>query len=183
MSDSNAITQNDIKNIMETFLPSIDLFYPVGAYYETSDINFDPNETWTGVWELETEGQIHVSGSVSGTYKVNGALTNTSDGGEKTHVLTPGETALKAHTHTMAHTHNMNSHTHDMGNLFSNGSGSSSAYTMVSNKKVISKNTGGSSAANTGNASMTSGGLTEANGSAHNNMQPYIIVNRWHRIA
>lgn len=29
----------------------INLAYPVGSYYETSDNDFDPNATWTGTWE------------------------------------------------------------------------------------------------------------------------------------
>lgn len=24
----------------------IDIFWPIGSYYETSDSNFDPNESW-----------------------------------------------------------------------------------------------------------------------------------------
>lgn len=30
----------------------IDMFYPVGSYYETSDAEFDPNKSWGGKWEL-----------------------------------------------------------------------------------------------------------------------------------
>ena len=30
----------------------LDLFYPVGSYYETSDSTFDPNVTWGGTWVL-----------------------------------------------------------------------------------------------------------------------------------
>ena len=26
----------------------LNLFYPIGTYYETSDINFNPNEVWGG---------------------------------------------------------------------------------------------------------------------------------------
>lgn len=28
-----------------------DLIYPIGSYYETSDVNFDPNKAWPGKWE------------------------------------------------------------------------------------------------------------------------------------
>ena len=34
----------------------IDVFYPVGSYYETSDASFDPNITWGGTWSKVTEG-------------------------------------------------------------------------------------------------------------------------------
>ena len=70
-------------------------FYPVGSYYETSDTSFNPNTTWGGTWTLETEGQVHVS--AGSTYGINGALTNTSDGGEKTHTLSVNE--MPSHTH------------------------------------------------------------------------------------
>lgn len=39
----------------------LNLFYPVGSYYETSDAGFDPNTAWGGTWELEAEGLVHIS--------------------------------------------------------------------------------------------------------------------------
>lgn len=36
----------------------IDLFYPVGSYYETSDTDFDPNKKWGGTWEY-VSGRWH----------------------------------------------------------------------------------------------------------------------------
>ena len=109
---SEAITRNDLKNIINSMLP---IFYPVGSYYETSDTTFDPNVEWGGVWELETSGQVHVS---SGTgYSVSGALTNTSDGGNK-------DAIVPYHNHSVnqfstggeaSHTHSLSSHTHGTG--------------------------------------------------------------------
>jgi hypothetical protein len=34
---------------------SLDYYYPVGSYYETSDTTFDPNSAWGGTWE-EVDG-------------------------------------------------------------------------------------------------------------------------------
>lgn len=34
----------------------IDLLYPVGSYYETSDTSFNPNTAWGGTWVEDTEG-------------------------------------------------------------------------------------------------------------------------------
>lgn len=34
----------------------LDTFYPIGSYYETSDISFDPNISWGGTWSKVTEG-------------------------------------------------------------------------------------------------------------------------------
>ena len=39
-------------SIMNT--PSLDLYYPVGSIYQTSNANFDPNVTFGGTWELIT---------------------------------------------------------------------------------------------------------------------------------
>lgn len=32
----------------------LDMVYPVGSYYETSDTAYDPNATWGGAWTSET---------------------------------------------------------------------------------------------------------------------------------
>lgn len=129
----------------------LDIFYPVGSYFETSDTSFDPNTAWGGTWEKEVAGQVHVS--AGGTYYVSGANINTSDGGERTHTLTINE--MPAHNHGLA---------------LSGGSttGSYMTYTYGAEKKLYS---GTEFVANTGG------------GQAHNIMQPYIVVNRWHRTA
>ena len=173
----------------------IDLFYPVGSYYETSksQAEFDPNVVWGGTWELEVAGIVHVS---SGTgYAVNGALTNTKDGGEATHVLTPSETATKNHSHTMSHTHGMahtHSHNHKTAGWIAKMSASGTVRSIPcgftnedrSGQFTSDTDATASSKSNTdGPSTSSTGGQTEANGSAHNNMPPYIVVNRWHRTA
>ena len=129
----------------------IDIFYPVGSYYETSDTTFNPNTAWGGTWVKEIAGQVHVSAGTG--YAVSGANTNTSDGGEKTHTLTVNE--MPAHNHGLA---------------LSGGSttGSYMTYSYGEGKRFYS---GTDFVANTGG------------GQAHNIMQPYIVVNRWHRTA
>jgi hypothetical protein len=127
--------------------------YPVGSYYETSDSSFDPNTAWGGTWELETEGQVHVS--AGSTYGVSGALSNTTDGGEKTHTLSVNE--MPSHAHAL---------------YYYNTSGDKSFGYQYQNKgRQSTEATSGSGIVNTGG------------GQAHNNMQPYIVVNRWHRTA
>lgn len=42
----------------------LDLFYPVGSYYVTSDANFNPNESWGGTWKLDNDGTALVSKSL-----------------------------------------------------------------------------------------------------------------------
>ena len=204
---SEAITRNDLKNVLNELLP---IFYPVGSYYETSksQAEFDPNVEWGGTWELEASGQVHVSAGTG--YSVNGALTNTTDGGspyvqEHSHSYTAP--TLPAHVHSMgAHTH---ASTSGYYMLFLSTSGNNAVNrrsikpgtsTALTNNyygaNAIERGsvTGGmSSSVNTGNpgsypscggsvgavSGLPSGQTTGQEG----NMPPYIVVNRWHRIA
>lgn len=36
----------------------VELFYPIGSYYDTSDANFDPNNSWGGTWASSTSGGV-----------------------------------------------------------------------------------------------------------------------------
>lgn len=168
---SEVITRNDLKNVINSLLP---IFYPVGSYYETSDTTFNPNTEWGGTWELELAGQVHVS---SGTgYSVSGALTNTSDGGSK-------DAIVPYHRHSVSAVSGAitgGSHNHATYRKQNAGSGTaryipdadSSANGVSTNSKT---HTHDLPAHNT-NYEGTSGNTTNAN------MQPYIVVNRWHRI-
>ena len=199
----------------------IDFCYPVGSYYETSDTTFDPNITWGGTWLLETEGQVHVSGSVNGTYQISGALTETSDGGTATVLLTDAQVA---HGHSFTNptykatggavsekaafdTGGMSAnatHTHTAKNggaFVQNGTadwdaqlaggtffkcGSTTASASVAHTHSVPKHTHGFTqptiSVNT-NGSVANLSGASSTRTAHNNMQPYIVVNRWHRTA
>lgn len=161
-----------VQNLYHMALPStiLDIFYPVGSYYETSDTVFNPNDAWGGTWILETAGMVHVSSgtgyTVSGANSASGA--GAKDGGEATHVLTASETGIRNHTHTY------------------------SDYNTTYTLKTTNRKPGTSTAVAYGTGLTAGGGATtrtsnnpaaEANGAAHNNMQPYIVVNRWHRTA
>ena len=204
--------QNDANKMY--FIPNgsdshlIDLFYPVGSYYETSDTNFDPNNSWGGTWILEEAGQVHVSAGTG--YTVNGANASSgagnSDGGETTKSYTPaGSVSVSVANHTLVaneipqHNHGSNTLTGGLNVLAWKGAGSSgivSKGTHTLNKTASNGSSlggvtytitaththdnygGGGAHGHAGSTGSFSGTATNINV-----MQPYIIVNRWHRTA
>lgn len=122
----------------------VDLFYPVGTYYETSDTSFDPNEAWGGTWQLDSQGRVTVSQD-SGTFTTVGAT-----GGEETHTLNVQE--IPDHYHAIGG-----------GGTFGNAGGAEWYLYNGGTEARWSSHTGG--------------------GQSHNNLQPYIVVKRWHRTA
>lgn len=140
MIDDNTISTAKI--IKSSF---IDMFYPVGSYYETSDTSFNPNTAWGGTWVEDSAGRVTVAKN-SGTFATVGAT-----GGEATHTLTVNE---------------MPSHKHDANGWAAVSDGSGSYITL------------GGAGASTDYHTRSTGG-----GGAHNNLQPYIVVKRWHRTA
>lgn len=172
------------------FLPPMkfftNIFYPVGSYYETTDSTFNPNTTWGGTWELEDEGLVHVS---SGT---NYSVSNLSqDGGSKQITYTP--TGSNSPVTLTANQSGIQSHTHTMQGLSSNGSWYplqfGGWYTAGTNRGSINFNMS-SGVTNQLRNSYTSVNAKEAHNHTFtgtkatlDNMQPYKIVNRWHRTA
>lgn len=156
-------------------LAFLDIFYPVGSYYETSDNTFNPNISWGGTWVQETEGQVHVSAGTN--YTVSGALSNISDGGEETHKLTIQE--IEPHTHgSKSLTGAFRVYQFSSWDTYTTGIMSQGA----NGKNNVAPSTG----SNNGGATFTVNATHEHNsvggGQSHNNMQPYINVYRWHRI-
>lgn len=61
--------------------------WPVGSYYETSDINFDPNVSWGGTWEQDSVGRVTIGyNSTDSDFNSTGKT-----GGSKTHHHAVGE--------------------------------------------------------------------------------------------
>ena len=128
-----------------------DFIHPVGSYYETSDTSFNPNTTWGGTWELETQGQVHISAGAN--YSVAGALTNTTDGGSKDAVVV--------------------SPTHKVSSGWESASGQPDRITIGQVNGDYNNSGYG------GVQFIESVGVDGTN----KNLQPYIIVKRWHRTA
>ena len=138
------------------------IYYPVGSYYETSDSTFNPNNEWGGTWELEEEGLVHIG--AGSTYILG------DTGGEKTHTLTIDE---------------MPSHIHDRITFVNNSGWTVGDNSGIGNTQVDAHTrrfTGGYDS-QTSNAASHWNTSSTGNNQAHNNMQPYTVVNRWHRTA
>lgn len=145
---NSVTTRNSSSSLGLTF----DDIYPVGSYYETSDVDFNPNVSWQGTWVEDTQGRVTVAqDSTQGEFS-----TINATGGEKEHYLTRDE--MPNHFHR--------SNTGDPGSYKGWGErvgwGIQSEY--INNGGRFDTDTAG-------------------NDQAHNNLQPYVVVKRWHRTA
>jgi hypothetical protein len=80
--------ENNIKNKINSI---IDIIYPIGTYYYTSE-NINPEESFGGKWEKITDRFLLGAGN---KYSIN------SEGGEESHQLTIDE--MPNHNHKIAH--------------------------------------------------------------------------------
>ena len=125
----------------------IDLFHPVGEYYETSNIDFNPNTEWGGTWVEDTAGKVTVAKD-NGTFKTLGDVV-----GSETHILTIEEMP--------SHKHNIKASQNDTG--FGD-------YYLTAGKL--------------GHYGTFDDPIFKTGGDKpHNNIQPSVVVRRWHRIA
>lgn len=77
-----------------TGLTLLDLFYPVGTYYQTSNIDFNPNTMWGGQWVEDTEGETLVSRDTG--------IFNTVSKSVGSNSISLSQSNLPSHTHTYA---------------------------------------------------------------------------------
>ena len=190
----NGISPQTIQTLMNAMF---DATYPIGSYYETSDTSFNPNNEFVGEWELEVEGLVHISAGTN--YNVS---ANDQDGGNTTISYTPAgsNTGGKVNSHTLTTTElpKMSGsayfrRTSGNGDICFSASGvfsrhtintSNASYNQIASstttyKDQLNFNVGGDGGHDHGFTQPTFTG-TQA---TLNVMQPYKIVNRWHRIA
>ena len=133
----------------------IDVTYPVGSYYETSNTDFNPNTAWGGTWVREDDGTALVSYKSSGAFNKNiGTIV-----GEETHQLTIDE--MPSHTHETDSRINWYNDDSNTGALQYSWSNNSSL--NIDRSTIYARSTGGSQ--------------------AHNNVQTSKVCIRWHRTA
>ena len=161
----------------------LDMFYPVGSYYETSDSTFDPNIAWGGTWSLEAAGLVHI-GAGSG-------YTIGDTGGNKdaiipyhNHSYTAPPSSTGSHTLTLDE---IPSHSHSFTYAqYQRGAGTASASALEysgSTKTTDSKGGGKGHSHTISGSSSNTGYAGTADNLTNANMQPYVVVNRWHRTA
>lgn len=124
-------------NLYDYIDAMINVLYPIGSYYETSDDNFDPNVSWGGTWQLDSQGRVTVS-------------QDTNDTDFDTLGETGGSKYLQAHSHTFV----------GKTQLANPGSGGTGTYIGAGSTETSTAGTGDSE-----------------------NLQPYVVVKRWHRTA
>ncbi len=146
----------------------IDLFYPIGTFYETSNLNFDPNKEWGGIWNCtDTSGRVTVNIGNSDYCK--------------TIMQYGGSIYLQSHTHTGtvdpngSHTHNMlTSVWFSSEGIWDDGT-IHGTYNSTTHGVQRNVNYGGHH-----DHSFTTN--STGNGNSEN-LQPYVVVKRWHRTA
>lgn len=144
----------------------VDVFYPVGCYFETSDTTFDPNVSWGGTWVEDSAGKVLVS-------KDAGTFANVGDTG-----------GVERTNHAFYRQALNSGNFQDAGQTWINDvigrvntwlqqSGSSSLQ-LDSAVKAF----GGSVGTNSG--TNTEVGFFKYTATT---LQPYVVIKRWHRTA
>lgn len=137
------------------------IYYPVGSYYETSDATFDPNTAWGGTWSLEAEGLVHIGAGSNYT------LGDT--GGNK-------DAIIPYHNHKGVNGLYFVTENYDTAG----GIGEIRVTAATSGSNYVPRNTSSS----VDFAAKQSTAYAGTSGNSNNaNMQPYVVVNRWHRTA
>ena len=156
---------------------SIDDVYPVGSIYMSVN-STSPATLFGGTWKQIEDKFLLASGS---TYSAG------STGGSATVSLTQSQ--MPRHTHIQnSHTHTQDPHAHKLPHYST--SGTTTAYTVGwSSQKTIDASgvirnttaTNQSTTATNKYAGGTGSEQSESDGSAHENMPPYLTVYMWKR--
>lgn len=160
VSESNASNKTLVTDLLK-------LVYPVGCLYLSTNSTNPATSLGFGTWSAFGAGRVPV-GFDSGQTEFD---TDEETGGAKTHTLTTAELPAHDHGSTGAHTHTIT------GTFVKTtiGSGTRADDGGGTRNSESSGQTANSDGAHTHNSV---GGDT-----AHNNLQPYIVVRMWKRTA
>lgn len=80
--NSTDMTSSEVEDFVEDLDMGasglLNMFYPVGSYYETSDSTFDPNVRWGGTWVQDTQIHEKKINLYNGTFTSGSATLNES---------------------------------------------------------------------------------------------------------
>ena len=134
----------------------LDLFYPVGCFYHTSDGDFDPNVAWGGRW-VKVEDRFLLG---AGTTFAAG----TEDGSKDAVIVSHHHTTNTYHRHTVS------------------GSKYGSNYCAAGNRSGVGANSDANTTLYVTYAgSQTAASTTVGEDGTNKNMPPYLAVYIWHR--
>ena len=142
------------------------IIYPVGSYYETSNRNFNPNSSWGGVWEKDTDGYVTVGG-------LSGVVEDPTSISDKLSLGVGQKYGETKHTLTI---NEMPSHQHKL-----NSSGGDTMAVMTNRVQANDVDQHGGGIWTYDQVSMYTNWVGDSQ--SHNNVQPSIGVYRWHRTA
>ena len=193
--------KTDVDNQIQTVVDNIvNVMYPVGIIVEFAK-DVDPNTTWVGTtWERMSNGRVLVS---AGTSDSGTTYTVGVTGGEESHQLTTNE--MPIHNHG-TNTSSSGGHNHNRGDMNITGTfwastggpnGATGAFSMKESGRGYTAMTSNyydgrlfdfnAASGWTGNTNWTGDHThtisSDGGNYAHNNMQPYEVVNRWKRTA
>lgn len=150
--------------------------WPVGSIY-TSVSSTNPTSFFGGTWVSYAAGQVLV-GLDAGQTEFD---TVEETGGEKTHVLTVAE--LASHTHTQnSHNHTQNAHNHGLNGGYTDAT-TGAVGVDIATTATVNMAAGALDAATATNIATTATNNNAGSDTAHNNLQPYIVVYMWKRTA
>ena len=148
----------NVKSLEINGVSIIDIFYPVGCLFYTTDNNFDPNSVFENTTWKKIEGRFIVGTSTS-----DSDFKSMKTGGEKTHTLTINEMPV-----------------HDHGVAGKSSGNEAPGYTLYLGTGGFCDRVLVTSAANDKGKITTD---RQGGGRSHNNLPPYYCTNIWHRTA
>ena len=145
------------------------LIYPVGSYYWTDSVDFDPNKEFGGAWEPIRDRFVLAAGDIYS----GGDL-----GGEAEHELSIEE--IPSHRHWISNAAwDDGNGTGTTGTNQDNGLWSDAGSYQVNDQN---KSNGRYDCWAGGSNGDSGRGTSKGHTTAHNNMPPYIVAYCWHRI-
>lgn len=175
----------EVKAELEAFKAAFaDMVYPVGSIYMSVN-SASPETLFGGRWERIT-GRFLLGATDGGAAggNSNASIAPGNTGGEATHALTTDETATKNHSHSFSATFQLR-HGNNAGTDTA-AAGTNTTVTRAGGSATWGNGWSGSGYSHKLDLvkiSGSTGGQTGANGTAHNNMPPYLAVYIWKRTA